>query len=162
MLSSWGKYRRSFKRHQKEFLAPLAGRIYNIYQVPNYKSHLLAIYIICHLLLVFLSPNSQKFAVLFAPLFLFAVFLPDLFFCATLFAVINIMNGPSSIACTSENEVHNIKQRGGENFKDPWYRICNDHNRSIRKQSTIVLLRCFYVGITTWYRFILDTITDGK
>ena len=22
-----------------------------------------------------------------------------------------------------------------------------------------MLLRCFYVGITTWYRFILDTIT---
>ena len=48
---------------------PLPGWIFNIYQVPNHKSHLLAIYIICHLPLVFLSPTSQKFAVLFAPLF---------------------------------------------------------------------------------------------
>ena len=47
-------------------LAPLPGRIFNIYQVPNQKSHILAIYIICHLPLIFLSPTSQKFAVLFA------------------------------------------------------------------------------------------------
>ena len=38
-------------------------------QVPNHKSHLLAIYIICHLPLVFLSLTSQKFAVLFALFF---------------------------------------------------------------------------------------------
>ena len=25
-----------------------------------------------------------------------------------------------------------------------------------------VLLSCFYVGITTWYRFVLDTITGGN
>ena len=67
--SSLGKYRRSFKRHQKEFLALLLGRIFNIYQVPNHKSHLLAIYIICHFPLVFLSPTSQKFVVLFALFF---------------------------------------------------------------------------------------------
>ena len=78
--SSLGKYRRSFKPHQKEFLAPLLGRIFNIYQVPNHKSHLLSIYIICHLPLVFLSPTSQKIAVLFASLFPFAVFLSDLSF----------------------------------------------------------------------------------
>ena len=64
--SSLGKYRHSFKRHQKEFLEPLPGRIFNIYKVPSHKSHLLAIYIICHLPLVFLSPTSQKFVVLFA------------------------------------------------------------------------------------------------
>ena len=64
-----GKYRRSSSRHQKEFLAPLPGRIFNIYQVPNHKSHLLAIYIICHLPLIFLSPTSKKIAVLFALLF---------------------------------------------------------------------------------------------
>ena len=72
------------------------------------------------------------------------------------------MDFSSSIACTPENEVLNFKQRGGENLKDAWYRIWNAHNRSIRKQSTIVLLRCFYVGITTWYRFVLDTITGGN
>ena len=78
--SSLGKYRRSFKRHQKEFLAPLSRRIFNIYQVPNHKYHLLAIYIICHLPLVFLSPTSQKFAILFASLFPFAVFSSDISF----------------------------------------------------------------------------------
>src|SRR3989337_3436842 len=67
--SSLGKYRRSSSRNQKEFLAPLPGRIFNIYQVPNHKSHLLSIYIICHLPLVFLSPTSQKFTVLFALFF---------------------------------------------------------------------------------------------
>jgi len=72
------------------------------------------------------------------------------------------MNSSSPIVCTSENKVLNFKQRGGENLKDAWYRICNAHNRSIRKQSTVVLLRCFYVGITTWYRFVLDTITGGN
>ena len=38
-------------------------------QVPNHKSHLLPIYIICHLPLVFLSPTSQKISLLFASLF---------------------------------------------------------------------------------------------
>ena len=56
-------------RYQKEFLAPLPGRIFNIYQVPNHKYHLLAIYIIHHLPLVFLSPTSQKIVVLFALFF---------------------------------------------------------------------------------------------
>ena len=72
------------------------------------------------------------------------------------------MDSSSSVYCTPENEVLNFKQRGGENLKDAWYRICNAHNRSIHKQSTIVLLCCFYVGITTWYRFVLDTITGGN
>ena len=45
------------------------GDITNIYQVPNHKSHLLGIYIICHLPLVFLSPTSQKFAIFIRPLF---------------------------------------------------------------------------------------------
>ena len=72
------------------------------------------------------------------------------------------MASPSIIVSTPDNEVLNFKQREGENLKDAWYRICNAHNRSIRKRSTVVLLRCFYVGITTWYRFVLDTITSGN
>ena len=66
--SSLGKYRRSFKRHQKEFLAPFSGRIFNIYQVPNHKSHLLAIYIIFHLL-SFSSPPLHKNLPFYSPLF---------------------------------------------------------------------------------------------
>ena len=61
-----------------------------------------------------------------------------------------------------ENEVLNFKQREGENLKDAWYRICNAQNRSTRKQSTLVLLRNFYVGVNPWYRYILDTITRGN
>src|SRR3989337_1829763 len=68
----------------------------------------------------------------------------------------------STIASTPESEVLNFKQREGENLKDAWYRICNTQNRSTRKQSTIVLLRNFYVGVTPWNRYVLDTITGGN
>jgi hypothetical protein len=66
------------------------------------------------------------------------------------------------VTCTPKNEVLNFKQSGGENLKDAWYRICDAQNRPTRKQSTNVLLRNFYVGVTTWYRFVLDTITGGN
>ena len=52
-------------------------------QVPNQKSHLLIIYIIFHLPLVFLSPTSQKM-LFYSPSFSFVVLLPDLFLCAFL------------------------------------------------------------------------------
>ena len=61
-----------------------------------------------------------------------------------------------------ENEVLNFKQMEGENLKDAWYRIFNAQNKSTRKQSTLVLLRNFYVGANPWYRYILDTITGGN
>ena len=61
-----------------------------------------------------------------------------------------------------ESEVLNFKQREGENLKDAWYRICNAQNRSTGKQSTLVLLRNFYVGVNHWYKYILDTITGGN
>ena len=72
------------------------------------------------------------------------------------------MASPLSTPLSPENEVLNFKQREGENLKDAWYRICNAQNRSTRKQSTSVLLRNFYVGITPWNRYILDTITGGN
>ena len=72
------------------------------------------------------------------------------------------MASSSLVTTTPENEVLNFKQRGGENLKDASYRICDAQNRSTRKQSTTVLLRIFYVGITTLYRFVLDTITGGN
>ena len=72
------------------------------------------------------------------------------------------MASSSIVTGTPENEVLSFKQRGGESLKDAWYRICIAQNRSTRKQSTTVLLRIFYVGVTTWYRFVLDTITGGN
>ena len=72
------------------------------------------------------------------------------------------MASPLSSPLSPENEVLNFKQREGENLKDAWYRICNAQNRSTRKQSTSVLLCNFYVGITPWHRYVLDTITRGN
>ena len=55
-----------------------------------------------------------------------------------------------------------FKQRGGESLKDAWYRIRDAHHRSTKKPLATVLLRKFYVGITSCYRYILDTIRGGN
>ena len=39
--------------------------------------------------------------------------------------------------------------------------FCNAPNRSTRKQSTSILLRNFYVGITPWNICVLDTVSGG-
>ena len=72
------------------------------------------------------------------------------------------MASPPIVINTPDHEVLNFKQREGEHLKDACHRICNAQNRSTRKQSTSVLLRNFYVGITPWNRYILDTITGGN
>jgi DNA-directed RNA polymerase subunit H (RpoH/RPB5) len=61
-----------------------------------------------------------------------------------------------------EVEVHTFKQQGGESLKDAWYRISNSHHRCTKKHSTMILLTNFYVGITSWYRYILDTLAGGN
>ena len=61
-----------------------------------------------------------------------------------------------------EVEVRSFKQQGGESFKDAWYRISDAHHRCTKKHSTIILLRNFYVGISSWYRYVLDTLTGGN
>jgi DNA-directed RNA polymerase subunit H (RpoH/RPB5) len=61
-----------------------------------------------------------------------------------------------------EVEVHTFKQQGGESLKDAWYRISNSHDRCTKKHSTMILLRNFYVGITSWYRYVLDTLAGGN
>jgi hypothetical protein len=48
-----------------------------------------------------------------------------------------------------EVEVHTFKQQGGESLKDAWYRISNSHHRCTNKHSTMILLRNFYVGISS-------------
>ena len=47
-------------------------------------------------------------------------------------------------------------------MKDVWYRINDAHHRYTKKYSTMILLRNFYVGITNWYRYVLDTLTGGN
>ena len=61
-----------------------------------------------------------------------------------------------------EIEVRSFKQQGGENLKDAWYRINDSHRRCTKKYSTLILLRNFYVGITSWDRHVLDTFTGGN
>jgi hypothetical protein len=57
-----------------------------------------------------------------------------------------------------EVEVCTFKQQGGESLKDAWYRISNSHHRYTKKHSTMILLRNFYIGITSWYRYVLHTL----
>ena len=68
------------------------------------------------------------------------------------------MASPPIIISAPYDKVLNFKQREGENLKDAW---CNAPNRSSPKQSTIVLLHNFYVGVTPWNRYVLDTIAGG-
>ncbi len=63
---------------------------------------------------------------------------------------------------TPEIEVRSFKQQGGESLKDAWYRISDAHHRCTKKHSNIILPRNFYVGITSWYMYVLDTLTGGN
>ena len=72
------------------------------------------------------------------------------------------MARPTTPNDTPENEVLNFKQIEEDNLNDAWYRICNAQHRSTRKQSTTIFLRSFYVGISTWNGYILDTIIGGN
>ena len=69
------------------------------------------------------------------------------------------MAGPFAFG---EAKVLTFTQRGGESLKDAWYRINDSQKRATKKQSTIILLRNFYVGITSWNRFLLDTAINGN
>ena len=68
------------------------------------------------------------------------------------------MAGPFAFG---EAEVLTFTQRGGESLKYAWYRINDSQKRATKKQSTTILLRNFYVGITSWNRFLLDTAING-
>jgi hypothetical protein len=59
-------------------------------------------------------------------------------------------------------EVRTFKQKRGESLKDAWYRINNSYHRCTKKHSTMILLRNFYVDITSWNRYVLDTLTGGN
>jgi DNA-directed RNA polymerase subunit H (RpoH/RPB5) len=61
-----------------------------------------------------------------------------------------------------EVQVRTFKQQGGESLKDAWYRISNSHHRCTKKHYTMILIRNFYVGITSWYMYVLDTLAGGN
>ena len=73
--------------------------------------------------------------------------------------VVIIMAGPFAFG---EAEVLTFTQRCGESLKDAWYRINDSQKRATKKQSTTILHRIFYVGITSWNRFVLDTAINGN
>ena len=54
-----------------------------------------------------------------------------------------------------EVEVRSFKQQGGESLKDAWHRINDAHKKCTKKHSTLILLSNFYVGISSWYRYVL-------
>ena len=97
---------------------------------------------------------------------LFAFFRLSCFACLLCVSMLDrlfaLMASSSIIVNTPDNEGLNFKQRKGENRKDAWYRICNAQNRSTRKQSTPVLLRNFYVGLTISHRQLLDFAAKGN
>jgi hypothetical protein len=59
-------------------------------------------------------------------------------------------------------EICTFKLQGGESLKDAWYQIRNAHHRCTKNHSTMILLRNFYVGISSWNRYILDTLAGGN
>jgi hypothetical protein len=61
-----------------------------------------------------------------------------------------------------EVEVRTFKQQGGESLKDAWYQISNAHHRCIKWHSTMILLWNFYIGISSWNRYVLDTLAGGN
>src|ERR1041385_1699947 len=61
-----------------------------------------------------------------------------------------------------DSEVLTFSQRGGESLKDAWYIINDSQKRATKKQSTTILLRNFYVGVTSRNRFLLDTAINGN
>src|SRR4051794_39470655 len=69
------------------------------------------------------------------------------------------MAGPFSFG---EAEVLTFTKRGGESVIHAWYRINDSQKRATKKQSTTILLRNFYVGITSWNGFDLDTAINGN
>src|SRR3954464_4456448 len=69
------------------------------------------------------------------------------------------MAGPFAFG---EAEVLTFTQRCGESLKDAWYRINDSQKRATKKQSTTILLKNFYVGITPLNRFVLDIAINGN
>ena len=64
----WGGNRRSYKRHQKELLTPLLGRIFNItrFLITNHISSQFTLFAVC---LSFSSPPLHKKLPFYSPLF---------------------------------------------------------------------------------------------
>jgi hypothetical protein len=131
-------------RHQAIFLAPLPGREKTSAREVSHTQSFTLFFVLLYFIFacIFLS-KIQKIS-----FFIVATFTCLLFSLAR-------MSNP-------EVEVSTFKQQGGESLKDAWYRISNAHHRCTKKHSTMILLRNFYVGISSWNRYILDTLAGGN
>src|SRR4051812_46622648 len=72
------------------------------------------------------------------------------------------MSSSFTFAVTLVAEVLTLEQRSGEILEDAWYRINDSQNKATKKEYTTILPRNFYVGITSWNRFVLDTTISGN
>ena len=122
----------------------------------SHAQSLYFVFVLLSLLLVLLIYlfkilKPKKISVVFIPVF-------------TFYFVIRLgrMSSSTTFVESPEAEVLTFKQRGGESLKYACYRIRDSHHRSTKEPLATVLLRNFYVGITNWYRYILDTITGGN
>jgi hypothetical protein len=135
---------RSSTRYQAIFLAPLPVRKrISSRGVSRFQSFTLLL--VCFTLF-FLGSFYQKYKKITS-------FIVVIFACL-LFSLARMSN--------PEVEVRTFKQQGGESLKDAWYRISNSHHRCTKKHSTMILLRNFYVGISSWNRYVLDTLAGGN
>jgi hypothetical protein len=130
--------------HQAFFLAPLPGRKkISAREVSHAQSFTLLLFCFTLFLLASVYKKTKKIS----------YFIVVIFTCL-LVSLAKMIN--------PEVEVHTFKQQGGESLKDAWYRISNAHHRCTKKHSTMMLLRKFYVGITSWNRYVLDTLAGGN
>jgi hypothetical protein len=137
--SSWGSQRALLTSHQRVFWRRCReGK--RLLQGESRTHNLLLCF--CFALLYFylhrFIKNTKKISFLYSCFYLLA------------FSFVRMSN--------SEVEVRTFKQQGGESLKDAWYHISNAHRRCTKKHSTMILLRNFYVGISCWNRYVLDTL----
>jgi hypothetical protein len=126
------------------FLTPLPGRKkISTREVSHFQSFTLLLF--CFILFL-LASFYQKYKKICS--FIVATFTCLLFSLAR-------MSNPEVEVCT-------FKQQGEESLKDAWYRISNAHHRCTKKHSTMILLRIFYVGISSWNMYVLDTLAGGN
>ena len=109
-------------------------------------------YFICHLPLVFLSPQ-------FSLVILFALSLPVLpllsaclLFARMLVCLLVVMASPLSAPMSREFEVLHFKRKQGENLKDSWFRMMESYHKCTLEVNFRILLRNFYVGLNLSHR----------
>ena len=58
------------------------------------------------------------------------------------------------------DEVNNFKQYPGESLMEAWFRMCEIKKECFYAHAHIHVLRRFYVGLGTWFRVFLDSLTN--